>query len=80
MDHLEKFASMYVGKNYALNNQKVLFYWGVRDGVIPLEVGAKLHRDYPEATWLTHPKAKHDALMTYAKDFNRSLIVHFNNQ
>lgn len=80
MDHLEKFASSYEGKNYTLNSQKVLFYWGERDGVIPLEVGKKLHRDYPEAKWVTHPKAKHDALMTFANAYNLVLLNHFNRE
>lgn len=77
IDHLEKFATSYVGKNYELNSTKVLLYWGKRDGVIPVEVGEKLHRDYPLARWVTHPKAKHDALMTFSKDYNRALLEHF---
>ncbi len=77
MDHLEQFASNYVGKNYLLNTSNVLFFWGEKDGVIPLEVGLKLHRDYPLAVWKTHPKAKHDALMTFSDDYNTILKEHF---
>lgn len=77
MDHLQQFYENYVGKNYALNNSNVLLYWGERDGVIPLEVGLKLHRDYPLANWVTHPKAKHDALMTFSDDYNKTLMEHF---
>lgn len=80
MDHLEKFAESYVDKAYDLNSSKILFFWGERDGVIPLEVGKKLHRDYPEAKWVTHPKAKHDALMTFANTYNQVLLDHFNGE
>ena len=73
-------AAHYQAMNYNLDQTQTLLIWGSKDGVIPLSVGLKINKTFPNTTKLiVFPKAKHDAHFRDAKKLNKTVIAFIND-
>ena len=75
MNYLISHESTYQNYNYNLDKTETLLIWGEKDGVIPSNVGIRLHNAYPHTTKLIiYSDAKHDAHFSKSKQLNTDVL------
>ena len=75
LDYLAQHEQHYLQMDYKLQEHRVMFVWGAKDGVIPVHVGKMLQQKHPGSKLVIFENAKHDATFNESKKLNKEICL-----